>query len=237
MTTKDWASQIMQQPTGEGELVFRPEWLQRYHAMPERQAMNVYVLVDSANAKRTAKGGSDYTVMLVVGLARDGNYYLLDAVRDRMSLAERTTCLFELVEKWQPNGVFWEQIGAMSDVAHVRDKQDQTGWHFGITELHQTVAKDDRIRWLEPPFRDSRIWVPHHIWRRTVGGEAYDFMEVFEREEFLAYPSVNHDDMLDDLANIKHPVFTAAATFPVAPAPPNLPPPQAEYKPWRPPNW
>ncbi|MBR3583612.1 MAG: hypothetical protein IKO01_09270 [Kiritimatiellae bacterium] len=237
MTTKDWASQILQQPTGEGELVFRPEWMQRYRTMPDRSSMNVAILIDSANAKRTAKGGSDYTVELVVGWCRDRNYYLLDAVRDRMSLAERTACLFELVERWQPNGVFWEQVGAMSDVAHVRERQDQTGWHFGITELHQTVPKDDRIHWLEPTFRNSRIWTPQHLWRRSVTGEAYDFMEVFEREEYLSYPSVNHDDMLDDLANIHHPTVTATMTFPIAPQPPLPSTPATTPTEWRPANW
>lgn len=220
MTTKDWASQILQQPTGEGELVFRPEWLMRYHTAPERADLNVYILIDSANAKRTAKGGSDYTVMQVWGWARDENYYLLDAIRDRMSLAERTTALFELVQKWRPNMVYWEQIGAMSDVAHVQEKQDQTGWHFGITPLHQTVAKVDRIHWLEPLARGSRLWFPFSLWRRSVSGEAYDFMEVFEREEWLAFPSVRHDDMLDCAANLAHPTVTESATFPVAPLPP-----------------
>jgi predicted phage terminase large subunit-like protein len=223
MTTKDWASQILQAPTGEGELVFRPEWLQRYHHQPERNALNVYIIIDSANAKRIAKGGSDFTVMEVWGLGRDHNYYLLDAVRERLSLAERTAKLFELVERWRPSGVFWEQVGAMSDVAHVKEKQDQTGWHFAITELHQTVPKEDRIHWLEPLYRNGRIWMPFQLWRRSVTGEAYDFMELFEREEFLPFPSVTHDDMLDCAANLQHPTFTAAAAFPVAPLPPNLP--------------
>lgn len=236
MTSKDWASQILQQPTGEGELVFKPEWIHHYTQPPERGAMNVYILIDSANAKRTARGGSDFTVMTVWGWGRDKNFYLLDAVRDRMSLAERTACLFELVQRWQPNMVFWEQIGAMADVAHVQERQDQTGWHFAITELHQSVPKDDRIRWLEPLFRNSRIWMPHHIWRRSVAGEAYDFMEVWEREEYLAYPSVTHDDALDCMANLMHPVVSESATFPIAPQPPTQPtyaPPRA----WRPPNW
>lgn len=240
MTTKDWASQILQQPTGEGELVFRPEWLQRYSKMPDRDQMNIYILIDSANAKRTAKGGSDYTVMEVWGFGRDKNYYLLDAIRDRMSLAERTSALFALVERWSPNGIFWEQIGAMSDVAHVREKQDETGWHFGITELHQTVPKEDRIHWLEPLYRNSRIWMPFHLWRRSVAGEAYDFMEVFEREEFLPFPSVTHDDMLDCAANLQHPTVQANATFHVAPLPPgvsNEPADAARANDWRPDNW
>lgn len=238
MTTKDFASQILQQPTGEGELVFRPEWLMRYSNAPDRSSMNVYILIDSANAKRTAKGGSDYTVMEVWGLARDKNYYLLDAIRDRMSLAERTAALFALVERWQPNGIFWEQIGAMSDVAHVREKQDQTGWHFGITELHQTVPKEDRIHWLEPLYRNSRIWMPFHLWRRSVAGEAYDFVEVFEREEFLPFPSVTHDDMLDCAANLQHPTVQTNATFPVAPLPPNVEAQSESYSTeWRPDGW
>lgn len=238
MTTKDWASQIMQEPTGEGELVFKPEWLMRYNTAPDRAGLNVYILIDSANAKRTAKGGSDFTVMSVWGWARDKNYYLLDAVRDRMSLAERTTCLFDLVEKWQPNGVYWEQIGAMSDVAHVREKQDATGWHFSIVELHQTVPKVDRIHWLEPLFRNGRIWMPFSLWRRGVNGETYDFMEVFEREEFLPFPSVRHDDMLDCMANLAHPTVTASATFPVAPLPTNVSEQSETYSTeWRPDGW
>ncbi len=238
MTTKEWASQILQQPTGEGELVFRPEWIQHYAELPGRDAMNVYILIDSANAKRTAKGGSDFTVMTVWGLARDKNYYLLDGVRDRMSLTERTACLFGLVERWAPSMTFWEQIGAMSDAAHVRERMDQTGWHFAITELHQTVPKDDRIRWLEPLFRGSRIWMPHHIWRRSVTGEAYDFVEIWEREEYLAYPSVTHDDGLDCMANLKHPTVVASATFPVAPlAPYAPPPPTTSTADWRPAGW
>lgn len=239
MTTKDWASQILQQPTGEGELVFRPEWLMRYHTAPDRDSMNVYILIDSANAKRTAKGGSDYTVMQVWGWARDENFYLLDALRERLSLAERSAALFTLVEKWRPNMVFWEQIGAMSDVAHVQEKQDQTGWHFGITPLHQSVAKVDRIHWLEPLARGSRLWFPFSLWRRGADGEAYDFMEVFEREEWIAFPSVRHDDMLDCAANLAHPDVTAAACFPAAPLPPNLPSrgDSTDDEAWRPPNW
>jgi len=238
MTSKDWASQILQQPTGEGELVFRPEWLMRYDTPPERASMNVYILIDSANAKRTAKGGSDFTVMEVWGLAPDHNYYLLDAIRERLTLAERTTALFELVARWRPSGVFWEQIGAMSDVAHVREKQDATCWHFPITELHQTVPKVDRINWLEPLYRNGRVWMPRTLLRRTPSGEVYDFMQAYEREEFLLFPSVTHDDMLDCAANLQHPTFTAVATFPVAPAPPGMEEaPQNYSSDWRPTGW
>ena len=238
MTTKDFASQILQQPIGVGELVFRPDWLMRYSTRPDRASMNVYILIDSANAKRTAKGGSDYTVMEVWGYGLDKKRYLLDAIRERLSLAERTQKLFELVEKWAPNGIFWEQVGAMSDVEHVRLEQDRINWHFSITQIHQDVPKFDRINWLEPPARNGDLWFPYNLWRRGADGEAYDFMEKFEREEFIPYPSVQHDDMLDCAANLYHQVVQANTKFPVAPAPPNEPAESETYSTeWRPEGW
>lgn len=239
MTAKDWASQILQQPTGEGERLFLPEWLMRYKAAPPRASLNVCALVDSANAKRTARGGSDYTVMTVWGWGADRNFYLLDALRERLDLSQRTAALFALVQKWEPQRVFWEQIGAMSDVAHVRERQDQTGWHFPITALHQSVAKRDRIAWLEPLARAGRLWFPLALWRRTPEGEVYDFMETFEREEFMPFPSVVHDDALDCMANLAHPAVAAAMTFPVAPGLPDAAPPDAAPAPsdWRPAGW
>lgn len=216
MSMKDWASQILQEPVGDGELVFRQEWWKTYATPPARDLMNVYILVDSANSKDKSRD-SDYTVMSVVGLAADRHYYLLDGIRDRMNLAERTDALFGLVRKWMPKMVFWEQVGAMSDVQHVQGEMDRRGWRFPIISLRQSVAKKDRIMWMEPIWRDGRFLVPATMPKKRVSGDAYDFCHELERDEFLAYPSVRHDDMLDCLANVRHPTFLQSAGFPIAP--------------------
>lgn len=197
-----FASQMLQEPTGAGVAMFREEWLMRYHNAPDERALNVYILIDSANAKRK---GSDYTTMWVLGLGGDRNYYALDCVRDKMDLRERTRALFRLHRRWRPICVLWEQVGCMSDVEHVREIMDRDNYRFRIAPLGQKVAKQDRIGWLVPLFESGRIWMPHRLMCMGVDGRERDVMKEFVEDEFLAYPVVAHDDMLDALANIKHP--------------------------------
>lgn len=166
------------------------------------RSMKRYIFVDTASAK---KKDSDKTVMWVVGLAPDHNYYVLDGVADHLSLSERTERIFSLVRKWDPTNVYWESIGAMADYEHILEKQNAEGMHFRITKLHQSVAKSDRIRWLEPVFKDGDLFFPVRLFYRDVKGVEHDLTMDFLENEFAVYPSVRHDDMIDDLANIKHP--------------------------------
>ena len=173
--------------------------------------MNRYIFVDTASAK---KRDSDYSVMWVVGLGQDRNYYVLDGVRDHMNLTERTDAIFKLVKKWQPSQVFWETIGAMADAEHVMEEMSIRGYRFNIRKLHQSIAKLDRIRWLEPLFQNSKIWFPSQMFYRDVQGVEHDLTQDFLNDELVIFPSTRHDDMLDCLANIKHQDIIGSLAFP-----------------------
>ena len=213
MGERTFAAQMLQQPVGEGMRTFQDDWFWTLEKLPAPEKLNRYVLIDSANAK---KKSNDFTVMWVVGLGRDKNYYVLDGIRDRLNLAERTRALFDLVERWTPHGVFWEQIGLASDVEHVKGEQDRIDWHFAIHSIGQDVPKNDRIGWLAPLFEAARIWFPARMLKRNSLGETYDVVQEFLKE-FQNHPVVQHDDMLDCLANVAHPVAGKIMRFPVAP--------------------
>ena len=217
MGERTFAAQMLQDPIGEGMRTFRDEWFQTIDAtkMPDGNGLNRYILIDSAGSKK--KDRNDYSTYWVVGMGRDRNYYVLDGIRDRLNLAERTRVLFDLVERWTPLCTFWEQIGMSSDVEHVRAEMDHAQWHFPIIEIGQHVPKTDRINWLIPFFEASRIWFPHQMLKRTVGGETYDLTHDLLAYEYRSHPVCRHDDMLDCLANIAHPVASRAMRFPVAP--------------------
>lgn len=206
-----YAAQMLQDPLGEGTRTFKDDWWNVYFQMPARNTMRVAILIDSANAK---KKSSDYTTMWVVGWGEDRNYYVLDGIHDRLNLVERTDALFELVKTWRPDKVFWEQIGAMSDAAHVRFDQDLRGYHFNIVEIGQKVPKNDRIRWLQPTLQRGGLWFPVQMLRRQADGETKDLMRDLFDDEFRAHPVCRHDDMLDDLANIHHPEVARLMDFP-----------------------
>lgn len=214
MGPRTFAAQMLQTPVGEGVRTFRDTWFHTLERMPDAGPMNRYILIDSANAKKKT---NDYTVMWVVGLNKDNCYYILDGIRDRLNLAERTRTLFDLVERWAPNLVLWEQVGLASDVEHVKLEQDSIGWHFPIVQVKQHVPKNDRIGWLVPFFEQGRIWFPNRILKRTVTGETVDLVHDFEHYEYSVHPIVKHDDMLDCLANIMHPTAKGHMRFPVSP--------------------
>lgn len=177
---------------------------------------NRYLLVDPAGER---KKSSDYTVMLVVALAPDGNRYLLDGVRDRLNLTGRAAALFRLHRAWRPLATGYEKYGMQADIEHVRAEQERRNYRFDITPLGGPMPKKDRIRRLVPEFEQGRMLLPHHLPFMDAEGKRRDLTREFVDEEYLAFPVSRHDDMLDCLARILDPDL--GAEFPALDDGPN----------------
>jgi len=162
------------------------------------------MLGDPANEK---KKKSDYTAMFVIGASSDGNDYVLDIIRDRLSLTERTRALFELHRKWkQPNQkilVGYEKYGKDADIEHIREKMEDENYRFEIIVLGGAMAKNDRIRRIIPDFENGAIWFPKTLHYVNYEGQGQDLVRVFIDEEYDPFPVGEHDDMLDALARKK----------------------------------
>ena len=175
--------------------------------------MRKYLLVDPASSK---KKGSDYTVMAVIGLGADQNYYLLDAVRDRLNLTERCAALFRLHRKWRPERVGFERYGMLSDIEYIHEKQRLENYRFEIVELGGKLSKEDRIRRLIPIFESGRFYLPKSLWRVTLEGRREDLVTTFVEQEYKPFPVAVHDDMFDAISRISDPEI--GTTWPSATA-------------------
>lgn len=193
-----FACQMLQDPKADETQGFKEEWL-RYFNPSRTDNLNVYLLVDPANSKKTS---SDYTAAWVVGLGPDRNLYALDIVRDRLSLTQRADLLFNLHKRWRPIGVAYEQYGMMADIEHIRDRQERENYRFNITAVGGAMPKNDRIRRLIPWFEQGRIYLPHSLHKSNYEGVTSDVVKTFVDHEFKAFPVAIHDDMLDALARI-----------------------------------
>lgn len=196
-----FAAQMLQNPTADKSQGFRREWLQ-YWRPDNWRGMNRYILVDPASKK---KKSSDYTVMAVIGLASDRNYYVIDWIRDRLNLTGRAKKLFELHRKYRPQRVGYEEYGAQADIEHIKFVQELENYRFEIKALGGSLAKDDRIRGLVPIFEQGRMFLPNGLCHLDYEQHSYDPTEVFTREEYGDFPVCAHDDMFDDLARIIDP--------------------------------
>lgn len=191
-------SQMLQNPVADNLQGFRREWLV-FHNSKDFSATNRYIICDPANEK---KKDSDFTVMMVVALGADSNYYIVDMIRDRLSLTERAAMLFRLHRKHKPLGVGYEKYGMQADIPHFKDKMRMDNYNFAITELGGNLAKVDRIRGLIPLFEQNRIYLPDTCYKTNYEKRTEDLTEVFITQEYEAFPVSQHDDMLDCLARI-----------------------------------
>ena len=193
---------MLQDPKADEAQGFSESWLRHYDREPDPATVNFYILVDPANEKRKE---NDYTSMFVIGLGADRNYYIYDMVRDRLNLTERANLLFDLHRQYLPLDVGYEHYGMQADIQHIEYLHEQRGYRFSITKLGGTTPKNDRIRRLIPVFEQGRIWLPRSLWRRNYEGVRENLVEIFIRNEFIPFPVMLHDDMLDCLARILHP--------------------------------
>jgi len=194
-------AQMLLNPIADRSQGFRREWV-NFHAKTDGTGMNKYILVDPANEK---KDSSDYTVMLVIGLGADNNYYVLDMLRDRLNLTERTHHLFRLHRKWKPLSVGYERYGIQADIAHIKDKMKQENYHFRVIELKGNMPKNDRIRQLMPSYEEGRWYLPERLFRTNYEGKTEELVDIYLSQEYDAFPIAMHDDMLDTQARILDP--------------------------------
>ena len=191
------ACQLMQDPKADETQVFKREWLVHYDKQ-DSHGMNCYLLVDPTGMKKKT---SDNTAMVVIGLGGDKNYYLLDAIWDRLNLKERTTALFFLHRKWKPKRVGYEQYGMQADIEHIKHIQEADNYRFQIVPLGGRLGNLDRIRRLIPIFAEQRFYLPHMLHKTLVDGSGVDLVEQFINQEYEPFP-VGHADLFDIMSRI-----------------------------------
>lgn len=201
-----FSCQMLQDPVSDKAMSFKSEWLKYYDTLGDTSKWNKYLIADPASEK---KATSDYTVMLVLGLAPDNNYYLIDAIRDRLNLTQRAAKVFEFQRAHSVKNVGYEKYGMQADIEHIEYLMNQKNYRFNITPLGGSVPKPDRIKKLIPVFEQKRLYLPRRLPFVDYEGQTRDFIQNFLADEYLAFPVCTHDDMLDCLARILDPVLGA----------------------------
>jgi len=200
--------QILQDPKADMVEGFKEEWIQYYDTLDTRN-MNLYLLCDPASEK---KQDSDYTVILVVGLGPDQNYYLVDGIRDRLNLAERAKHYIRFHRKYRPVKAGYEKYGKDSDIEHIEWVQESENYRFRIIPLGGPLKKNDRIKRLIPLFSAERFYLPHRLLFVDYEHRSRDLVQELINDEFITFPVGAHDDALDCMARIEDPDLNA--TFP-----------------------
>lgn len=197
-----FASQMLLDPKADETQGFQRDWTKDKHSGVSWKGMNTYILFDGASEK---KKGSDYTAMWAVGLHADQRVYILDILRDRLNLVQRTSRLMDWHRKYTPIDTRYEKYGKDSDIEHIKAEQKRQNYRFEITEVGGSTPKNDRIKRLIPYFEQNRIILPRTLHYTMYDGKTVDLVHDFVEQEYMGFPVGTHDDMLDALARLFEP--------------------------------
>jgi len=212
-----YGCQMLQNPEADKAMSFKQEWL-RYYDRPLKvpRNWNVYITVDPASKPEKVGGKQpDYTVMLVIGLAPDGNYYLVDGFRKRINLVERCNNLIRLHRKWKPIAVGYEEYGIQADIEHIKEEMERINYRFPIMPLGGRMSKGNRIRRLVPAFSRGKFYIPYRLLFMDENKKTKNLTELFIEEEYLPFPVSLYYDIFDAMARILDKML--GATFPETP--------------------
>lgn len=207
---EEFLPQYQGRPGAEEGVLFKAEWLRRcYLPRPlegdQIEKMNKVIVVDPGGSKKK----SDFTAMWCMGLTGNRDYFVLDGVRDKLTLHQRSEALFEMVQRWAPiDKVLYEEYGLQADIEHIEYMQARKNRYFWIQGVGGKIPKPERIRALEPLFRTGRIKLPKVLPYIPLADDLpreMDLIRTFIEDEYKAYPSSLHDDMLDAMARVVDP--------------------------------
>ena len=232
------ACQQLQNPNAGNMAEFKEEYLRYYDVRP--LTLNVYIMCDYAGGRSSS--GSSKTAMAAIGVDSGLNKYFLDGAAHKMSLTGRWKMLKALYLKWvnapgvQLCQVGYERFGAQTDIEYFEEEMKKSdNPQFPIKELNWPrdgdIAKDNRIRRLEPDFRNWGFYLPYEgeLTKRQreakAGGidyliskpirnideerKVYNLMTYFVKTEFLFFPNTTAKDLLDATSRIYDMDYTA----------------------------
>ena len=156
--------------------VFKEEWLRFYDETPGDLA--VYQGVDLAiSAGRFA----DYFAILTVGADRDGAIYVLDVLRARLSFERQARAVEEKAAEFDPALIAIEATGYQAALHQVLASRTA----LPVRPVRPSTDKVTRMLRLGALFENGKVFLKPS--------------QVELREELLAFPEGEHDDLCDAL--------------------------------------
>lgn len=195
------SANLLMNPIADSRQTFQRAWFDRrfdQHSV-EWKRMTRALICDPASKK---KKSSDFTSMAVIGKSDAKKVYLLDFIRDRLSLVERGKEFIRLHRKWQPQHAAYESYGLQADIEYIATLMDKSAYHFEIDELGGKLDKFDRVNRMIPVCSAGDFWLPEALYRTTHAGKVEEQIIVLIEQEFLAWPVPVHDDGMDVISRL-----------------------------------
>jgi len=212
-----YAGQHLQEPTPPEGSELKVTNYMLFDSISSYQGMNIVIIVDPGGDKK--KKTADYTAIRVWALHSDHNYYLADAVRDRLNTTERVNKIFELQRHFtakcgKPVPVIYKVRSFITEFHSIQERMSRENYHFNLVEVIERGDKNERIRRMIPASEQRRFYLPRTHTYIDHTGRNKDLTKDFLDHEVRVFPVGAHDDMLDADSELFNKDLTSVIMFP-----------------------
>lgn len=174
-----FSAQYLQEPVPAGGNMFRRSWVEeeRYDRLPEYEKFEVIQSWDTASKTRPENDWSVCTTWFVT----NGNYYLSDVFRDRLTYADLRRKALELARKYDPRLVLVEDTNIGTALA-----VDLKAAGVRTSAVKVSQGKEARASVEAAKFEGGLVHLPRKA----------HWLSEYEAELF-AFPNGRHDDQVD----------------------------------------
>ena len=179
---------------------FKPEWMKLHHYDYEIKQgqgcmvrkvgeeekiipVEVYGGVDPASSLSMR---ADFFVVIMIGVDAEGNHYLIDMIRDRISPEKQPQKIIDMYKKYRPRRIKIETVG-YQEALRTAVREIMRNEDLYIPGLEKGVKprtrKSERLLSLVPMFAKGRFY--------------FRPQDLDAQKEFMSYPKGKHDDVMD----------------------------------------
>lgn len=182
---REFSSLYQQLPYIEGGNILKGSWWQYYPKEMKPEAFSTIIIpMDTAFKKGQ---GNDYTVAMPMGMTSDGDIFVLDVIRERMSFPELKQKAIQLNNIYRGKGL---RAFYIEDKASGQSLIQELRTHAGISVIpyRNQDDKTQRAHSVAPIIQGGRVFLPENApWLDTFLSEAEQF------------PDGSFDDIIDTL--------------------------------------
>tara|TARA_R110000868_G_scaffold348196_1_gene609152 strand:+ start:1730 stop:3286 length:1557 start_codon:yes stop_codon:yes gene_type:complete len=168
--------------------------------------INIFMGIDPASS---VSNSADYTGIVVLGVDREGNRYVLDLVRRRMRPIDVGNEIIRLYKIWKPDKTQVETVGYQSMLADYIMRDKNVHIPGLMIKNNPRRGKTERLEGLQPLFYQKKFFL-----RRTddkiLGANMQHLVD-----ELLSFPRSKHDDLLDGVFYANKGAYLPYHTAPV----------------------
>ena len=183
----EFSGQYLNSPVDEENAMFKRHQIKYWYHLSDIPPTSKFMTIDPA---MTQKQESDYSALMVQGMDKNGNIYVLDYVRKKLLPKEIISETFKLMEKWKLTRCGIEAYGYQLSLKYsIQEEQRSRQKYFSIEEMRKPKTQEKKETFIGrlQPFVEQGLL------------KIRDDMKELE-DELIAFPRGRHDDLLDCLS-------------------------------------